>query len=379
MRVAALLLASSAAWAAPRALPTFVRLDLDRFPRPAAQACARHREVAVRTAAGLEAALAALKPGTTLRVAAGTYRLHAGESEALPIAASGVCLRGDGVIIEAAPAQGYGLLIRGDRVAVEGFTFRGFQTSVSIGADRPLAAVTLERLRVEGPAGDWRDGIVVQGALDGWLLRDVHVEGSDLGISCNQGPCRHVWVERATVAGRRTGSGNSGGDAFAIEEGAQIAVIDSTFRGAEADGIDTKADDVVVSGCKVLGVGRNALKLWRGGDVINTVLDGSGADASLIGDRAGRYRYRSLTVRNHAPDGTGYVGTWGYDHPKDPGMSIEILDSLFERNSAGGLFFPAGARVSIRKTVYRADAEAKLAELSDGRIFALRELAAFDR
>ena len=147
----------------------------------------------------------------------------------------------------------------------------------------------------------------------------------------------------------RHGGGGSGADAFAVESGRQVAVVDSTFAGASADGIDVKGPDVVVFGARVLDVARNAVKLWRGGDVIDSVVDGSGADASLVGDAPARYRYLHVLVRRHDPGGTGYVGAWGYDDRR-PGLRLEIVNSIFTENSSGGFFWPGSARVSIRHT-----------------------------
>ncbi|NNC75953.1 MAG: hypothetical protein HKN93_10645, partial [Acidimicrobiia bacterium] len=197
-----------------------------------------------------------------------------------------------------------------------------------------------------------------------------------LGVSCNAGPCEHVWVEGSVINGRRS-SASSGADAFAIEEGRQIVVVDTVVTGASADGIDTKASDVVVFGVRVLDVGRNGVKLWRGGDVINTIIDGTGADSSLVGEEAGTYRYLHTLVTHHSEGDFGYVGTWSYD-VRSSDITIEIVNSIFAHNSAGGFFIPESAALSMRHSILWGDAEHKLLDVGDESSFMFSDLAAFE-
>lgn len=379
----------------PRELPpTFVHLEVGSFPRPAAEACRDNRRLLrVRPPTGIARALAAARPGTTVLAAPGTYTESRGEPTALEWRTPNVCLRAEGggeVVLRALPGQKYGIAIGGSDTVVEGITVRGFAGSIGLyaGEGRTQRRVTIEHVRVEQPRGEFRDGIVAYAdnrsvpgrppAVDGLLLLDVSISGADLGISCNAGPCAHWWVERTRVQARGGASESSGADAFAIEDGRQIAVVDATFAGASADGIDTKADDVVVFGARVLDVARNGIKLWRGGDVIDSVVDGSGADAALVGDGPGRYRYLHVLVRRHGrPDNPGYAGAWGYDRPHGA-FRIEIVNAIFAENAGGGLFAPAGARLSVRHTIF-GDTRGKLLDRSDGRSFDVPELEAFQR
>ncbi|MBI2706533.1 MAG: hypothetical protein HYX32_14765 [Actinobacteria bacterium] len=368
----------------PRPLPpTFVPLEIAQFARPAAEACADNRTVVdVANGQSIAAAMNAAAPGTTIRVAAGTYVESAGEPTALTWSTPNLCVVASGgpVVLRSALNQKYGIEITGDDTVIEGITLRGFEAAISLNAagGATQRRVTIQDVGIEDMTGPQRDGIVAYGdnrgepndppTVDGLLLLGVQVSGTDVGVSCNAGPCAHWWIERTTITGR-TQSGGSGADTFAIEEGRQIAVVDSTMKNAGADGIDTKADDVVVFGARVLDAQRNGVKLWRGGDVIDTVVDGTGADASLVGDRAGRYRYLHTLIAHHGqPGDTQYVGWWGYDSPNEPGMRIEIVNSIFWQNATGGLFAPATADVSIRNSMF-ADGGAKLLDLSDGTLY----------
>lgn len=301
-----------------------------------------------------------------------------------------MCLRalpGGPVILQAAPGQRRGMLPGGSKVVIEGFTLRGFAAGISFwtGRGRTQRRVTVERVRVEQPASPLGEGIVAYGdnrqeagappVLDGLLLLDVEVDGVDLGISCNAGPCQHWWIERTRVHGRAATT-HSGVDAFAVEQGRQIVLLDSLFTGVGADGIDTKATDVVVFGCRVQDVTANGIKLWHGGDVIDSAVVGTGQDAALVGSHRGRYRYLHLLLARHGEGGSQYVGTWGYDS-HDP-VELEIINSIFTRNATGGFYIPAGSRISLRHNLFD-DGRAKLADLSDGQHFRVAELGRFEK
>lgn len=384
----------------PRRLPTFVDLELDGFPRPAAEACPPGRpEVHVEPPATISAALASVGPGTTIRVAPGTWVESPDGATALTWLTEDVCLLGaldaDGgpaVVLQAAEGQKYGLDLRADRAVLSGFVLRGFAGAVGMWGPEghTQSGVTIENVRIELD-GETRDGIVSFGdnraspgrppTLDGLLVLDVTIAGADLGVSCNAGPCAHWWIEATDVSGRRAGatagdeaalSGSSGSDGIAIEEGRQIVILDSVVRAADADAIDLKAHDAVIMAVRALDAGRNGIKLWHGGDVLDSVVDGSGADAALVGDGAGRYRYAHLLVTHHGEAGLGsYVGWWAYDTGAP--VSVEIIDSIFADNAGGGLYLPAGAALALRHDLF-GDRDALLLEMG-GRSWSTGELA----
>src|SRR3989337_1715534 len=105
-------------------------------------------------------------------------------------------------------------------------------------------------------------------------MHRVTVENASLGISCNAGPCRSWWLEDVTVVGR-------GGD------------------GAGADGIDLKVKRLLISSSRVHNVSRNGIKLWHGGDIVNTVIHHTGADAAIVFEQGGRYRILNSVMAFH--------------------------------------------------------------------------------
>ena len=380
----ALSMAASSTPPGPVRPATFVPLEMRGFPGPTAGSCADNRrviQVPSTAAPTISAALARATPGTVVRIAAGRYRENPRSWFALEMGTANVCLLSVGgpAVVTAGPGQNYGLLLTASDTVIRGVTFNGFRAGISLGAAAggTQRRVSIEDVVVRGRTQGWSEGIVAYPdhrqlpgrppVVDGLLLRRVQVLGTVLGISCNAGPCAHWWLEGVRVVGRG-GSEDSGADAFAIEEGRQIVVVGSTVARVSADGIDTKASDVVVLRSTVRDVGRNAIKLWRGGDVIDSVVEGSGADAALVGDAAGRYRYLRLSLTRHAPGGNGYVGTWGYD-AQDP-IRLEIIGSRFAGNSSGGLYVPAvpGTSVSFRNNLF-ADRGTKLLDFGGRQLF----------
>lgn len=310
----------------------------------------------------IASAIQQAEPDTTIAVRAGQYRENRGQWFALQWSKPGLCLRGVGgrVVLRAAAGQNYGLLLTGDHTRLQGITLRGFSAGVSLGRDDGTSHsdIRLRDVSVVGSRRNWSEGIVAYAdhrdsgvpVVSGLRLNRVSVRQTSLGISCNAGPCRDWRLRNVSVSGRG-GAGESGADAFAVESGAGVRINRSTFAGVGGDGIDLKADDVLISDSRVQQVARNGIKLWRGGTVTDTTVSGTGADAALVGDGAGVYRYERITVSGHDPGGNGYVGTWGYD--TQDRLSLVIQDSRFFGNATGGFFAPGTAHVQLSGTTFQ--------------------------
>jgi hypothetical protein len=110
---------------------------------------------------------------------------------------------------------------------------------------------------------------------------------------------------------------------------------------------------VVVAGTTVQDVARNGLKLWRGGDVQDCIVNGTGADAALVGESGGpeveRFRYLRTTITRHNPNQEAYVGTWAYGVQE--AIDVEFTGCTFQGNSiAGGLYFPNAPGTKLKFT-----------------------------
>jgi hypothetical protein len=117
-----------------------------------------------------------------------------------------------------------------------------------------------------------------------------------------------------------------------------------------ADGIDLKAKNVLVTGCYVHQLGRNGVKLWYGGDIVNTIVHHTGEDAALVFEHAGRYRVLNSVVAYHNyPEPKSYNLTASYDSRER--LDVELVNSIFYKTS-GGMFFQDGTRVTVRSCVF---------------------------
>ncbi len=243
----------------------------------------------------------------------------------------------------------YGIDLEGDGAVLDGLELKGFsQAGIYFGRiKKPQKGAVIARVKVEGGTDGIRSQVRAgrgkNPLVEGLLLYDVQVRGAAIGFNCGEGPCNDVRLERVLVDGGEEdarGEGHSGADAIAFEAGDNIAIVDSTVRAVGADGFDLKARRVLLHGAQVRGVGRNGIKLWYGGDLVNCLVYGTGADAAIVFDHGASYRITHTTVARHGHRGESYSLTMAYDHPRQPGR-LEISNSIFWDN--GGPLWVAGA------------------------------------
>jgi len=186
------------------------------------------------------------------------------------------------------------------------------------------------------------------------LVFDVTVANAGhIGIHCGSGYAYNWRIENTRILMDNQGGG-WGADAFAIEHGDNILLVNSEFTGAGADGIDTKATRVVVYGCHVHNVGHNGIKLWHGGDIINTIVNHTGADASVsaIFDDTDGLRFRllhSIVAYHNYGGGTSYNLVLGYE--ENPTMQVEIINSAIF-NTSGGMYVSSQADLTISHSLF---------------------------
>jgi len=357
-------------------LPTWVALDWAAFPTdPGPSYTVRGRTWTVATAgndlaagtdaaplASIAAALDHAQPGDLVRVRAGTYAEgKPGSNRALVMAQDGVTLTaapGETVTVEPASSeQRFGLVLEGSQLVVNGINFSGFHPAIHFGlATRTQRGVVISNLRVDAKPGIAADGIVNYAdtsslgfpSIDGLLIKNVTVAGAGLSISCNSGPCRSLRFQDVRVLGG-SGTESSGADGIAVERGDNLLFQRVEVSGVSADGIDTKATRVVVWDSHVHDVGRNGIKLWWGGDIVNTSIHGTGADGALIIKSGERVRLLHDTIADVGKDGESYAMTVRYD---DNGpIQIEIVNSIIASTS-GSAYLSSAGTVSIRNSLF---------------------------
>ncbi len=306
----------------------------------------------------IKKAVATARSGDIVRVAAGTYTLTASDTFGLELDKDNVVLtarRGERVVLRAGGGTVAGVRITGDDVVFDGFELEGFSdVGIMFGrTDRTQRGVQILRTKVTGGTDSIRS--VVPGSrgmalIDGLLVYDTEIAMPGLiGFNCGEGPCNGVRLERVTVHGRGSSGGNTAADAIAFEDGANLAVVDSEVTNVEGDGVDTKADGVVVLNVRAHDLGRNGIKLWRGGDVMNSLVANTGADAAIVFDNPGAYRILNTTVVRHSPGANAFSVTAAYDM-RGPG-TLTIQNSIFSRNS-GSIFAPSQFTVVLENNLF---------------------------
>ncbi len=280
-------------------------------------------------------------------------------------------IEADGTVVSALPGQAVtvrpsgegvtgGVAIAASRVTLRGISLEGFRsTGIAIGAEgRTLEDLVIASGRVAMPEGG--DGVLVwpdhrdsgRPVVSGLLLEDVEVLGASIGVQVGSGPAWHVALVGVAIRNRSNPGGDSGADAFAIESGDDILVNGGEFTGAEGDGIDLKATRCAVLAVHVHHVGRNGIKLWHEGDVIDALVHDCGADASVVLGSKGagevaRFRIVHSLVAFHgrASGESAYSMSVAYDSPQDP-VELELVDTVFHGN-AGGIVLSKGTRATI--------------------------------
>lgn len=373
----------------PHRLATIAELDFDAFPKAPLppdlaalqrQAPPRVQWVDAQAAQGgdgsrarplrsIRRALDRAPTGGHVLVAAGVYSQEAPvDYRALLIERSGVQLRAYGpgrvVVRPANEEQRYGLIIGGNRVTVTGLHLDGFvRAGVSLAAPTraPIEQIVLMDLDIDfPPTGGEGVGIGCPAdhralgvpASRGLLVRNVNIrQPAILGIDCGSGPCRDWRIENTHVEMSSLRAGHSGADAFAVESGGNILLVGFSAEHVPGDGVDVKGHPVAIFNSTLRDIGRNAIKLWQGGDIVNTMLVGSGADSALVFARAGRYRMLHCTVVEHTwPGPRAYMMTVGHDAPADR-IALQIRNSIFFRHS-GGLFLSPGTRAHLEGNLF---------------------------
>jgi len=330
---------------------TFVELDFAGFPTLPAGTIPAHGALYVATTGSdatgdgspaspyrtITNALRRCAAGSTIVVEAGVY------------AESDLEVNKPQVTVMAVPGQSVtvtptgtnrGFLIAADQTTIRGLTIRGFDQVGVLIEGNPRRGLIVADSVITGSAegiASWDEGVV-----DGLLVYNTTIaEASLIGMHCGNGTGNHWRIEKVRIL-MSGADGDSGADALAVEHGDDILLVNDELTGASADGIDTKATDVVVIGCHVHQVGRNGIKLWYGGDVVNTLVHHTGADAAIVTEYGPKVRLLHSTVAYHNYDGgPSYGMTFGYDSQSP--QTVEIINSVVFNTSGGAYVNPHAA------------------------------------
>lgn len=332
--------------------PNVAEIDFSKFPKLPEKRTGNTIRVSPR-GESIAAAVEKANPGDTILLLEGKHALE----DTVTIERPGIRLTSEGAVsvVPANPEVGYAFILTGDDLVLDGFTIEGF-AAISIQFGRSDGStqknLVLANLTVKGGSDGigsvYADPPAKKPQLSGLLLQNVRVEGCTLvGFCIGQGPVHDVRLENVTVAMGKGEEGNSGADAISAESGDNIFINRCTVTGATADGIDLKATRVCVYNTVVHDCSRNGVKFWFGGDLVNSLVYNTGADASVVFGATGTYRVLHTTVANHRG---GYSMTVGYDEPEKRGRLI-LANSIFFKNS-GSVWVSKSMELEIRHCLF---------------------------
>lgn len=164
--------------------------------------------------------------------------------------------------------------------------------------------------------------------IEGLIISNVTVNGVDLGVNIgdeNDANVKGFRISHFNLINPVLPPGGSANDAIAIVNSYKILIDYCNIKNVNDDGIDTKSYDAAVVNCYVEGTGRNAVKFWRNGEMINSILyKVTEIDDGAIVIKDGPFRMINSVLLKHT---AGYAGTFSYETPTTE--SLEIVNSVF--------------------------------------------------
>lgn len=193
------------------------------------------------------------------------------------------------------------------------------------------------------------DGIGFYGYHNGATFKNVSIKNTYQGITSAK-DINNLYLENVTIQNRDSQHTGSAGDAIGIESldennpGKNFIVANSHIKHADADGVDIKAMNALVINTIVEGAERNGIKLWKNGDIVNSIVrlnEDAGADGAVIlgSSNLSGQKYRIL---NSIVTGYGYPVLpeeegWGKNIYSAAlyanNSTLEIINSVFTNNT----------------------------------------------
>lgn len=304
--------------------------------------------------------------GDKIVVRAGTYRerVSIGKDDLVVTAAPG-----EAVWLEATN-RGRGVDISGDNVVLNGINIRGYSPAIHIGqANHTQRSVVISNLTAEAPSGnDFYDGIADYHAtsapsMEGLLIKNVVLNRFSLSVTCGNGFCKSWKLENVRVTGAGTMDG-WGADGVAFENADNILLDGVEVSNVSSDGIDTKATRVVVHNCYVHNVGNNGIKMWKGGDIINTRVIYSGEAPIVFAEGPKARVTRSLIAGQPPGRGWSVVFAYGLTAP----IEIEFTRNILAF-TIGGLYATSDApTLTVSDNVFWATQSGRIIDAGGRRI-----------
>jgi len=178
----------------------------------------------------------------------------------------------------------------------------------------------------DGPDDFDPDDPGIKYQIENLILSRLYIEGVDMPINIgdeDDANVKGLRISEVEVRNDPQGSGSTAVDGFALVNCHRALIDHCLIDHIQGDGIDSKSFDVAVVNSRIQGTGRNAVKFWRNGELINTIIYEADADAALVIDKGPCRMVHSVLMKK----GDGYAGTFAYDESSEG--KFEIINSVF--------------------------------------------------
>jgi len=348
-------------------LNSFVFLDVDNYsPHPAYYVATNGNDENAGTIsspfATIAHALEIAKEGDAVFVRSGTYATdtltitqsdfvlvaYPNESVTLKKSNDNVAIRIDGKIHD---------------VTVDRINIDGFDNGIIYGNAATQKSLIFKNLKISnvvtGIENDYPEH--TDYLVDGLLVKNVEMTNvTGMGINCGdeQNKCaKNVMIRGVRVFGADNPEDFTGSDSLAMVSSDNILVLGSTFANAPGDSMDFKATRVSVVNSVAARPNRNGIKFWQDGEMINTIIYDSGADAAVVFDPekdGTEFRMINSVVARHSirsppDDRYSYAMTFGYDFPRK--STIVIKNSIIY-DMPGPIFVNKESALDIRNNIF---------------------------
>ncbi|MFC1780451.1 choice-of-anchor Q domain-containing protein [Patescibacteria group bacterium] len=228
-----------------------------------------------------------------------------------------------------------------DNVIIDGFTLEDFEAGIIYGDIQTQENIIFKNINIKNANSGISNTYPThtEYLVKNMLIKNVTMTNiSGIGLQCGDeynNCAKNVLIQNVEIYGIEDSTNHTGYDSLAMVESENILVIDSTFTNAPGDGLDFKASNVAVVNTTVENPNRNGIKFWHEGEIINCIVYGTGADASIVfgSDTEGsNFRIINSIVAQHlidlpTRDRHAYAITIGYDESYS--YNIELVNNIF--------------------------------------------------
>lgn len=181
----------------------------------------------------------------------------------------------------------------------------------------------------DGPDSFDPDDPGIKYQIEGLILSDIVIE--EAGLAVNIGDERDANVKGLRISGLEllnapAGGNNTSLDGIAVVNSCKVLIDTTVIEHTEGDGIDCKSLDVCIVNTLVHGTTRNGIKLWRGGELLNTIVHECSpvADAALVVEAGYPFRMIHSILMGETP---GYAAS--YNYPRESSARVEVVNTVF--------------------------------------------------